>query len=132
MELTVGAILDGTVKSLAKFGAFVLLPDGATGMVHISEVARSFVRDIHDHLCEGQAVKVMVIGLEDGKINLSIKRALPPQPLKPQPRAEALHPAASQQPKSFDDMLRQFMTESDSRMSGNKLYADHKTKTRKR
>ena len=122
MELKIGAILDGTVKNLAKFGAFVRLPDGSTGMVHISEVANGFVRDIRDHLSEGQAVRVMVIGTEPGKISLSIKRALPQEPAPPAPPQE----------KSFDDMLRRFMTESDSRVSSSKLYADHKTKTRKR
>ena len=72
MELTVGAILEGKVKSLTKFGAFVSLPDGTTGLVHISEVAHVYVNDIHDHLHEGDDVKVMVIGLENGKVNLSI------------------------------------------------------------
>lgn len=141
MELKIGEVLEGKVKSLTKFGAFVVLPDGSTGMVHISEVARTFVNDIHEHLSEGQDVKVMVIGNENGKINLSIKRTLPQEPHKPRPQSDRPHsaprpamhtPAAPPQPKSFDDMLKQFMTESDSRMSSNKLYADHKTKTRRR
>ena len=154
MELTVGTIYEGKVKSLTKFGAFVLLPDGATGMVHISEVAYTFVSDIHDYLTEGQDVKVMVIGLEHGKINLSIKRTLPP-PAKPQfsrPRQGGFNPAsnsarsgapsersagarpqpAQPQQKSFDDMLKQFMSESDSKMSSIRQYSEHKTKTRRR
>ena len=69
--------MEGKVKSLSKFGAFITLPDGSTGMVHISEIAHAYVNDIRDHLTEGQDVKVMVIGLENGKINLSIKRTLP-------------------------------------------------------
>ena len=145
MELTVGAILEGKVKSLTKFGAFVSLPDGTTGLVHISEVAHVYVNDIHDHLHEGDAVKVMVIGLENGKVNLSIKRTLP-QPqrqgnFRPRPSAPYSRPAAPQssapaeakpQQKSFDDMLKQFMSESDSRISEVKQYSDHKTKTRRR
>ena len=142
MELTVGTIYEGKVKSLTKFGAFVLLPDGATGMVHISEVAYTFVSDIRDYLTEGQDVKVMVIGLENGKINLSIKRTLP-APTRQQsqrPRGGAQQrqaqpnrqqPSAPQQ-KSFDDMLKQFMSESDSKMSSIRAYSDHKTKTRRR
>ena len=139
MELKIGEILDGKVKSLTKFGAFVSLPGGMTGLVHISEVANSFVRDVSEHLSEGQDVKVMVIGAQNGKIDLSIKRTVPQEARNPAPRtsrpfAASPRPAqsGSAQPKSFDDMLKQFMNDSDSRMSSNKLYADHKTKTRKR
>ena len=64
MDLTVGAILEGTVKSITKFGAFVALPEGKTGMVHISEIAHAYVSDIHEHLTEGQAVKVMVMAVD--------------------------------------------------------------------
>ncbi|MBQ6720388.1 MAG: S1 RNA-binding domain-containing protein [Oscillospiraceae bacterium] len=82
MELTVGAVLEGKVKSITNFGAFVSLPENKTGMVHISEVANAYVSDIRQHLTEGQDVKVMVIGCENGKINLSIKR------LEPKPQRE--------------------------------------------
>ena len=74
MELTVGAVLEGKVKTITNFGAFISLPENKTGMVHISEVANAYVSDIRQHLTEGQDVKVMVIGLENGKVNLSIKR----------------------------------------------------------
>ena len=77
MELTVGAVVEGKVKSLTKFGAFVALPDGSTGMVHISEIAHAYVNDIREHLTEGQDVKVMIISRENGQTNLSIKRTLP-------------------------------------------------------
>ena len=79
MELTVGAVLEGKIKSITNFGAFVSLPENKTGMVHISEVANAYVSDIRQHLTEGQDVKVMVIGTENGKINLSIKRLEPKQ-----------------------------------------------------
>ena len=82
MELTVGAILEGKVKTITNFGAFVSLPENKTGMVHISEVANAYVSDIRQHLTEGQEVKVMVIGTDNGKINLSIKR------LEPRPQRE--------------------------------------------
>ena len=71
MELTVGAILDGKVKSITNFGAFISLPENKTGLVHISEVSNAYVNDIREHLTEGQDVKVMVIGVEAGKVNLS-------------------------------------------------------------
>ena len=66
--------LKGKVKSITKFGAFIQLDDAKTGMVHISEITHTFVNDIREHLTEGQDVKAMVIGLENGKINLSIRR----------------------------------------------------------
>ena len=72
MDLTVGAVVEGKVKSLSKFGAFITLPDGSTGMVHISEIAHAYVNDIRDHLTEGQDVKVMIISRENGKTNLSL------------------------------------------------------------
>ena len=74
MELTVGAVLEGKVKSITNFGAFVSLPENKTGLVHISEVANTYVSDIREHLTEGQDVKVMVIGVDGGKVNLSLKR----------------------------------------------------------
>ena len=64
MELTVGAVLEGKVKSITNFGAFVALPDNKTGMVHISEIANAYVSDIRQHLTEGQDVKVMVIAVD--------------------------------------------------------------------
>ena len=81
MELTVGAVLEGKVKSITNFGAFIALPENKTGMVHISEIANAYVSDIRQHLTEGQDVKVMVIAIDPaGKINLSIKRLEPKQP----------------------------------------------------
>ena len=173
MELTVGAIVEGKVKSITKFGAFISLPENQTGMVHISEITHAYVNDIHDHLTEGQDVKVMVIGLDNGKINLSIRRTQPapqrPQSDRPRqggfdrsrqggfdrskqgydrsrqdggrsggrpqdnrpPRPRYSQPA-EKQPQSFDDMLKQFMTESDNKISGLKQYSDRKTKNRRR
>ena len=85
MDLTVGAIIEGKVKSITNFGAFIALPENRTGMVHISEVANAYVNDIRQYLTEGQDVKVMVIALDPaGKINLSMKR-LEPKPAAPAP-----------------------------------------------
>ena len=141
MELTVGTILEGKVKTITKFGAFITLPENRTGMVHISEIAHAYVSDIREYLTEGQDVKVMVVGVENGKINLSIKKtqAPPARATRPQgnfarpaaPAAQATAPAAPAT-QSFDDMVKRFMADSDSKISGIKEYSDHKTKTRRR
>ena len=168
MELTVGAVLEGKVKSITNFGAFVALPENKTGMVHISEVANAYVSDIRQHLTEGQDVKVMVIGTENGKINLSIKR-LEPKPQREnngnfqrreggfqrregnggnfqrresnfqnreqaqnRPQRAPVQPAA---PKTadqlFEEKLKAFMTESDSKLSGMRQYADQGRRRRR-
>ncbi len=90
MQLEVGTILEGKVTGVLKFGAFVDLGNGKSGMVHISEVANTYVNDINEHLKEGQTVKVKIVSIaEDGKIALSIKKALPreerPRDSKPRP-----------------------------------------------
>ena len=177
MELTVGAVLEGKVKSITNFGAFVSLPENKTGMVHISEVANAYVSDIRQHLTEGQDVKVMVIGCENGKINLSIKRLEPkPQrentaaprreggnfrPNNGAPRRENNNFQKDEEPQSqggfrqnrpfsqnrpqrapmqpaapktadqlFEEKLKAFMSESDSKLSS--IRADHRTKSRRR
>ena len=137
MELSPGAVLDGKVKSIANFGAFIALPEGKTGLVHISEVANSFVSDIHQFLTEGQDVKVMVLGNQDGKLNLSIKRLEAKKERENAPRKEAAPrraptppPAPKTADQLFEEKLKAFMTESDSKISS--LRADHRTKSRRR
>ena len=74
MALEVGAVVEGRVTGITKFGAFVALPEGKSGLVHISEVANAFVSDVHDHVQMGQTVKVRILSISpEGKINLSIK-----------------------------------------------------------
>ncbi len=91
MQFEVGSIVEGKVNRITKFGAFVELAPGKTGMVHISEVANSYVNDINDFLQEGQTVKVKILNIsEDGKIALSIKKTLPP-PQKREPRRDGGH-----------------------------------------
>ncbi|WP_312940227.1 S1 RNA-binding domain-containing protein [Oscillibacter sp.] len=79
VEPEVGSIMEGKVTAIMKFGAFVALEGGRSGLVHISEIANSYVNDVHDYLQEGQSVKVRVLTSENGKLNLSIKKALPPE-----------------------------------------------------
>lgn len=156
-QLEVGLILDGKVTGITKFGAFVALPGGKSGLVHISEVANAYVSDINEHLTNGQEVKVKILAISpDGKINLSIKKAVdnPPAESRPsrkneeRPRPQTSAPAAARNnnvssparevyvpvksaDQNFEDKLKQFMQESDSRMSGNKLY-DHPRKSSRR
>lgn len=153
MELTVGAVLEGKVKSITNFGAFIALPENKTGMVHISEVANAYVSDIRQHLTEGQSVKVMVIGMDGGKINLSIKRLEPkPQrenapkgdfrspggprregtPTRAPSRAPVQPPAPKTADQLFEEKLKAFMSESDSKISSIRQYSDHRTKSRRR
>ena len=149
MELTVGAILEGKVKTITNFGAFIALPENKTGLVHISEVANTFVSDIRQHLTEGQDVKVMVISNENGKVNLSIKRleAKPQRENAPagnfrresnptQNRPVRTAPTPPPEPKTadqlFEEKLKQFMSESDSKISSIRQYSDHRTKSRRR
>lgn len=165
MELAVGAIVEGKVTGITKFGAFVALSGGKTGMVHISEIAHAYVSDINEHLSVGQEVKVKVIAIDPaGKINLSIKKTTEAPARQPRqergeargPRAErADRPAdgerrekprqfdqrrqqsaprnnAPKEPPSFDDMLKQFMADSDSKLSSIKQYSDHRTKSKRR
>ena len=78
MQLEIGDVLEGKVTGITKFGAFVELPEGKTGMVHISEVSTAYVEDISQYLKQDQIVKVKVINItEEGKISLSIKKAMP-------------------------------------------------------
>ncbi len=75
MQPEVGAVLEGKVSGVTKFGAFVNLPGDKSGLVHISEIANTFVSDVAQYVSVGQTVKVKVIGINGDKINLSIKRA---------------------------------------------------------
>lgn len=132
MEFTVGTLLEGKVKSITKFGAFILLPENRTGMVHISEVANTYVSDIRAHLTEGDIVRVKIIGIdESGKISLSIKRAKEPERRPPRPQQDSPAPQAPKAPLTFEEKLKQFMSDSDSKISGCRQY-EHKTKSRRR
>ena len=79
MQLEVGTILAGQVTGITNFGAFVELPGGQTGMVHISEIAPTFVKEIRDFVTENQTVKVKVLSIsEEGKVSLARKKAVDP------------------------------------------------------
>lgn len=93
MSIEVGSKLQGKVTGITNFGAFVELPEGSTGLVHISEVADNYVKDINDHLKVGDMVTVKVINVEkDGKIGLSIKKAID-RPERPERSERSERPA---------------------------------------
>ena len=105
MPITVGDIFEGTVTGITNFGAFVALPDGKSGMVHISEVANVYVKDINEFVKDKQTVRVKVIGIDDkGKISLSMKQAAESAPEPPKRREEkpAPAPAPAKKPPVFD------------------------------
>ncbi len=137
MQIEVGAILEGKVTGITKFGAFVELAPGKTGMVHISEVANTYVKEITDHISEGQTVKVKVLTIgEDGKISLSIKKAAAPAPRTPRPPAQSAgrpgnfewqsSSARRSGSESFEDMMSRFKQASDEKMSDLKRSVDGK------
>lgn len=120
-----GSIVEGKVTGITKFGAFVSLPEGKSGLVHISEIAYAYVSEVSDHLHVGQDVTVKVIGIDEaGRINLSIKKAMAPPPRQggagpqsgPRPGGYVPKPAPAG-PASFEDRLKQFMQQSDSKLS---------------
>lgn len=96
MQPEVGAVLEGKVSGVTKFGAFVNLPGDKSGLVHISEIANTFVSDVAQYVSVGQTVKVKVIGINGDKINLSIKRAEESKEGSAPPRAAAALRAAEQ------------------------------------
>jgi S1 RNA binding domain protein len=177
MELEVCSVLEGKVTGITKFGAFVALPGGKSGLVHISEIAYSYVSDVKDFLTEGQDVKVKVINIdENGRINLSIKKASPPPqqeggrgngrpryngnrdsrdggrdggydrgrregsgaPRDRQNRTSSRSggnaatppPTQAKGPVTFEDQLKKFMQESDSRQSDLNRYSDKRSSRR--
>ncbi len=153
MDLEVGTVLEGKVTGITKFGAFVSFPSGKSGLVHISEIAYPYVQNVSDHLSDGQTVKVKVIGIdENGRINLSIKKAAeqpgaaqraPQSQVRSQkmPVRTPLHrtAAAFSQPAeaplndtSFEDKLKRFMQDSDSKISSIKQYSDRKSGSSRR
>ena len=131
MQLEVGKILEGKVTGITKFGAFVELEPGTTGMVHISEVSSTFVKDISEHLQQNQVVKVKVLSIgEDGKISLSIKRANeaknpPPQPRK-NTRFDNDRPPQKKEPLSFEEMMSKYKQSSEEKMSDLRRFMDNK------
>ena len=126
--------MEGKVTGITKFGAFVTLEGGRSGLVHISEIANTFVNEVRDYLQEGQPVRVMVLSTDNGKLNLSIKRTQPKPAVQPAPRPSRPKPADTQRPagaaasqaqqplppsgdRDFEDKLKHFLSSSEGKMA---------------
>lgn len=124
MPLKQGTIVEGKIKSVAPFGAFVEIEGGHVGLVHISEVSLDYVKNINDYLKPGDAVKAKVMAVDDkGKINLSIKKVLEEERKKSSRPADIDWSKKSAPSMSFEDMLSKFKQESDEKMSSLKTYS---------
>ena len=123
MSLEAGTVLEGVVVKITHYGAFVELPDGKSGLVHISEIADTYVKDVRDYLKEQERVKVKVLGYNDkGKLDLSVKQALEPAERQARIRAKA----------SFDEKLAKFLKESEERLLDLKRNTEAKRGGRRR
>lgn len=107
MAVEAGTIVEGTVVKITHYGAFVELPDGKSGLVHISEIADAYVKDVRDYIKEQERIKVKILGInEKGKLDLSLKQAFSPEERAIRGRAKT----------SFEDKLKAFMKESEERL----------------
>lgn len=131
MSVEIGSKVQGKVTGITNFGAFVELPDGSTGLVHISEVADSYVKDVNDHLKIGDQVEVKVMSMKDGKTSLSIKKAIdrpegqtssytkrPPRPGRSDNRSKDSRSKGNFKAKeSFEDKMARFLKTSEENLS---------------
>lgn len=149
MQLEIGKIYNGKVKGITQYGAFVEIESGCTGMVHISEIANTYVNEIREHLTENQEVRVKVIGInEAGKVSLSIKKAqdnpVPQQNNRPRrqdnggsqnrSKPNVWEPKKQTPPSemTFEDMMSRFKQSSEERMCDIKRSTDRKNGTRRK
>lgn len=144
MQIEVGMVLSGRVTGVTSFGAFVELPDGKSGLIHISEIAEEFVQNVGDHLKMGQNIKVKVIGIENNKVSLSVKQLNAEdiekaKQVRAQKKKRTVQPRNNQPPEefefvvkkehsemSFDDMLQKFKHDSDEKFQALKRSNDGK------
>jgi S1 RNA binding domain protein len=132
LPIEIGSEIEGKVTGVANFGAFVELPEGKAGLVHISQVADSYVKDISKHLKVGDIVKVKVLGMvKEGKYDLSIKQVGKPawqQQYKRKPRDSKDRPT----PGTFEDKITQFLKQSDEKLQDWKRNLDNKQGIKKK
>jgi len=139
MSVEIGSKVQGKVTGITNFGAFVELPGGSTGLVHISEVADSYVKDVNDHLSVGDQVEVKVISEKEGKIALSIKKAIdrperdssysgrPPRQGRADNRSKDFRSKNNFKPKeSFEDKMAKFLKSSEENLSSLKRNTETK------
>lgn len=127
MPIEEGKVVEGVVASITSFGAFVQLPEGKTGLVHISEIADTYVKDIKNYINEKDKVKVKILSVDNaGKINLSIKQA---QERKKNTRPLEIdwnNESKKNQVDSFEDRMAKFLKDSDEKLQQLKKSTDSK------
>ncbi len=142
MQLTTGEIIQGKITGITNFGVFVDIGGGKSGMVHISEVSRTFINDINEVLKVGDTVKAKILNIgDDGKISLSIKKALEPEK-KPQRERKPISNSKPDnsytwtphrsEPASFEEMMNRFKQTSDEKFSDLKRKNPESTRTKRR
>jgi S1 RNA binding domain protein len=132
-----GNIVEGKVQGITKFGAFIELSGGMVGLVHISEIADTYVKDVKDFIHEGDSVKVKVLNVAGKKIGLSIKQAAPPRkPERPEPTSKSNFNSRggsggrADNFATLDDKIARFLKESDERMQPLKNKIEPKRRNR--
>lgn len=142
MQLIVGEIIEGKITGITNFGVFLDIGDGKSGMVHISEVANTYVNNINEILKTGDTVKAKILNIsDDGKIALSIKKAQE-QPKKsnkdripysqPKPDGSYTWTPRKNEPASFEEMMNQFKQSSDEKFSDLKRKNPDNARTKRR
>ena len=137
MALEPGTIVEGKITGITQFGAFLSFDEGKTGLVHISEIAPEYVKDIRDHVKENDVVKAKILTIdENGKISLSIKQAILEARAKEKKKVARKSPTTSRpddvawpqksKPASFEDMMAKFKQDSDEKLSDMKKGLDAK------
>lgn len=135
MNLEPGMIIEGKVTGITPFGAFISFGEGKTGLVHISEIALEYVKDINNHLKENDTVKAKILTIDqNGKISLSIKQAIIAErneARKNSHKSQSSKPddfdwSKKKQPQSFEDMMAKFKQDSDEKLSVMKKSLDAK------
>jgi len=137
MTIEIGSKVQGKVTGITKFGAFIGLPGNLTGLVHISEVADSYVKDVNDHLKVGDQIEVKVLSEKDGKISLSIKKAIErpegqsssysKRPTRQDDRSKDFRSKSNFKPKeTFEDKMALFLKSSEENLSTLKRSAESK------
>ncbi|MGP4042595.1 S1 domain-containing RNA-binding protein [Gracilibacillus sp. D59] len=127
MSIEVGSKLQGKVTGITNFGAFIELPGGKTGLVHISEVADNYVKDINEHLTVGDEVTVKVLNVEDdGKIGLSIKKAKDNPPQSNRRKNQGNPKNNRERGESFEQKMNRFLKDSEDRLATLKKHTESK------
>ena len=121
MDIMIDSIIEGKVSRIMPFGAFVDLGGGRSGLIHISEIANTFIKDVNEYLRLGDEIQVKVLSIDDtGKISLSLKKALPEPP---EPEEDFSKPEFN---AGFEDKLARFMKDSNEKLTALKRYQEGK------